>query len=397
VTPLGRLGLVLACTIAWAQAPAGGAMQQIAFVNVGVVPMDAPRVLTNYTVLVEQGVITAIGPSGVVAVPDSAERVDGAGRFLAPGLIDMHVHVRASDLRAYLRHGVTAVRNMWGYEGLNALRARAALGEVASPSIYSASQGIDGPPAQWPETQIIEDPLEAPALVARLAESGWSFLKVYQNLRPDVYDAVAREARARNLRLVGHVGPRVGLERALAAGQASIEHLGGYDTALTLVGGTNAGTWARIDVARAPALAQSTRAAGVWNCPTLAIYAALAARDSPGDAAAIVENRRLLTGELHKAGARLLAGTDAGIGVVAPGASMHVELAELAASGLSNYDALRAATHGAAEFLDAQASIGSVAIGRRADLLLLDDNPLMSLATLARPRAIMLGGRWVTR
>ena len=395
--PFARGMLVLVCALVCAPAPAGGAARQIAFVNISIVPMDAPRVLRNYTVLVEQGVITAMGPSRVITVPESAERVDGRDRFLSPGLIDMHVHVRAGDLRGYLRHGVTAVRNMWGYEALAALRDRVSRGEIESPLIYSASQGIDGPPAQWPETQLIEDPAAAPALVARLAESGWSFLKVYQSLRPDVYDAIVREARARNLRIVGHVGPRVGIERALASGQASIEHLGGYDSALTRVGGTNAGTWARIDETRAPALAQATRAAGAWNCPTLAIYAVFASRDSASDAAAIVGNRRLVVGALHQAGARILAGTDAGIGVVAPGISIHAELRELAASGLSNYDVLRAATHGAAEFLEAQASIGSVAIGRRADLLLLDENPLTSLDTLARPRGVMLGGRWIVR
>ena len=137
----------------------------------------------------------------------------------------------------------------------------------------------------------------------------------------------------------------------------------------------------------------ATRAAGTWNCPTLAIYREFA-RQAGAAESQIVENRRFVVRALHEAGARILAGTDAGIDVVSPGPSLQVELADLVASGLSPYDALSAATQGAAEFLGVTADAGSVAVGRRADLLVLTSNPLVSLDTVSRPAGIMVRGRW---
>lgn len=364
-----------------------------AFVGVDVVPMDSGIVLIDRTVVVRDRRIEIVDLRSDVTVPAGAEQVDGSGLFLMPGLADMHVHLEEDDLPAYLANGVTTVRNMWGHDAVRDMRERIAAGELAGPSVYSASPGIDGTPAKWPFTQIVETPAEAQETVARLVGEGWPMLKVYQDLRPDVYDAVAAAARQHGIRIVGHVPHRVGLREVLLAGQASLEHLGGYDVAL---GGTR-GTagWLNMDPAKIPNVVTWTWEAGAYVCPTLEVVKALARRNHSAEEAAIVtENRRALVGALHRAYVPILLGTDSGIDLVAPGTSLHQELIELEAAGLSPYAALAAGTVAAAGFLGEQDEFGAVREGLRADLLLLDRNPLEDVRAAADPVGVMVNGDW---
>ena len=208
------------------------------------------------------------------------------------------------------------------------------------------------------------------------------------------YDAITAAARSRGIRTLGHVPSRVTLEHALDSGQLSIEHLGGYDRALTRSGQSNAAAWADIDASRIPALAARTAAAGTWNCPTLAIYAMIAGGLPAETRDRVIANRAAVVRGLSGAGARLLAGTDSGIDRTAAGTSIHDELALLVDAGLTPYEALRAATFDAAEFLEEQAEIGGVAPGRRADLLIVDENPLEDIGALRSPEAVVLRGAW---
>src|SRR5687768_6498780 len=201
------------------------------------------------------------------------------------------------------------------------------------------------------------------------------------------------EAAAAGMVPIGHVPHGVPVQEAIAMGQRTIEHLTGYDRAVSRSGNTGTGGWIDADPLRYPGLAALTAGAGVWNCPTLAIYSELSKQSPPSVRATILDQRRRFVGELLRAGAPLLAGSDAGIEVVAPGSSLHDELEELVAAGLSRYQALRAATSEAGRFLEI-GGLGTVAQGAPADLLLVEGNPLADLSRLRRLDGRVQQGAW---
>jgi imidazolonepropionase-like amidohydrolase len=377
--------------------PRKAAASSLAFAitHAHVVPMDTERVLRDHTIVVVGDRIAAVGPDGPTNWPAGATVVDARGAYVAPGLVDMHVHIRRRELRAYVNAGITSVRNMWGYQALPATMRDIENRAVVGPTIYSASQGIDASPGVWPETQFVDEPSQAEAVVAAQAAAGWRFLKVYDSLSAASYDAIVDAARSHGIRFVGHVPDSVSIEHALDSGQLSIEHLRGYDHALTRTSqGSHVAAWADIDASRIPELAARTASADAWNCPTMAIYDLLAAGMAPPVRARIFANRAAVLRAFRDAGARILAGSDAGIDRTAAGTSLHDEISLLAAAGLSPYEVLEAATSGAAEFLGEQAEIGTIQPGRRADLVLMDANPLENVEALRAIRAVVLRGSW---
>lgn len=390
--PLRLLSTLLVATLA---GPAARGPAPLAILHVQVLPMDRDTVLADRAVLVRDGRIAEIAPAEGFRPPPGAEVVEGRGRWLLPGLVDMHVHLNREDLPAYVAAGVTTVRNMWGFPEVWAMKRDVERGDVAGPTIYTTSPAFDSVPPVWSGPVLVTDPALADSAVEAQYEAGYRTIKIYQNLRRDVYDAVVRAARARGMDFVGHVPDPVGLAHALEVGQRSIEHLTGYDRVLTRSGGRGATPWISIRRDAIDSLARATRRAGVWNCPTLSIYLHMAERLSPEDRRAVIENRRAVVRALHAAGAPLLAGTDSGLGITAPGASLHVELRELVASGLTPYEAIRVATRGAAEFLGAEDEFGAVRPGLRADLLLVSGDPRSDLSVLEHPDGVVLRGRWL--
>ncbi len=364
---------------------------QVAFVGVSAIPMDTERVLRDQTVLVSNGRIVSMEADGAAALPPDTKIVNAEGLFLIPGLTDMHVHVRSSDGQLYLDAGVTSVRNMWGFSPLSHIVQEYEDGTSAGPTIYSLSSGLDGTPAKWPQTQLIMDTADVGRVIDEQVAQGYSTLKMYQDLRVNIFEEVVRVADARGLKYAGHVPHRVGLERVLEVGYSSIEHLSGYE--LFLGGGGGFGGWAGIDPSGIPGIAAASAAAGVWNCPTLAI-----ALDTfgapPGSNASFAVNRRRMVKALHDAGAGLLVGTDAGIDRTVPGTSLHDELEEFVAAGLSPYAALLGATGHAADFLGENAEFGRIMVGLRADLVLLAGNPLEDITAVRDPVGVMSRGRW---
>jgi imidazolonepropionase-like amidohydrolase len=202
-------------------------------------------------------------------------------------------------------------------------------------------------------------------------------------------------SRSRGLSAVGHVPTAVPVLHALEAGQRSIEHLTGYDRAVSRQGRTGTWGWVDADVSRFASLAQATAQTGAWNCPTLAIFVELAKQHPPAERPAIIANRRRFVLELSRHGAPLIAGTDSGIDIVSPGISIHDELAELVAAGLSPYQALRAATADAGRFLE-RPGLGTITVGAPADLMLLEGNPLADIAHARRLAGIVLRGEWLS-
>ena len=344
----------------------------VVFVGVNVVPMDSERVLTGQTVIVEDARIRTIGAMASVPVPAGARVVYGDGRWLVPGLVDMHVHAIAADMPRYVEHGVTTVRDLAGLDSVLAVAAR---GE--GPRIFVASKLLTGANPQNPffsrPVTRVQD--AAPAVDEQLAR-GCDSIKVYDGLTREVYDAIVNAAHARGVKVAGHVSGNVPIAHAMTM-QDSIEHLSGYPL-------SNNG-----------ALAEASREAGVWNCPTMVVFTQSVTRNTPEpQRTQFLNARRAMVTALDEAGARILAGTDAGY-LVPAGVSLHDELAELRAAGLTPYEALSAATRAAGEYL-ADPGIGVIAEGAHADLVLVASNPLEDLATLRRPVGVMLRGVWIS-
>jgi imidazolonepropionase-like amidohydrolase len=287
-----------------------------------------------------------------------------------PGLIDMHVHIRTAELEEYLPAGVTSVRNMWGYNELPAIIADVEAGRRKGPRIFSLTAGFDGSPAQWPQTQLSDDPTLIAPLIDHQYELGFREIKIYQRLTRAAYDTIVAIAHRKGMTFAGHMPHQVGLAHVLESGQRSIEHLGGYAS-----GG------AQLD-----AQVAATVSAGTYNCPTLAIQEIL----NPGFSA---DTRRLIVRALSRGGARLLVGTDAGIDQTRAGSSINDELDLFVRSGLTPYQALLGATRTAAEYLGEAARIGAISEGMNADLILLRSNPLQNIRATRSPVAVIYRGR----
>jgi imidazolonepropionase-like amidohydrolase len=342
----------------------------IAIVGVNVVPMDREQVIADQTVLVDAGRITAIGPASQVFIPTSALRIDGTGRYLLPGLIDMHVHIGRADLEKYVSNGITTVRNMWGYETLPALVGDIETGRIKGPRIFSLTAGFDGSPAQWPQTQLSDDPTKIEPMIDHQYDLGFREIKVYQRLSRAAYDTIVAIAGRKGMTFAGHVPTLVGLDHALASGQRSLEHLGGFAAPGSALN----------------AQAAATVKAGAYVCPTITIIEQL-------NGSAAGEYHRAITKVLYNAGVKLLVGTDSGIDVTEPGVSIHKELANFVRAGVTPFDALRGATTTAAEYFGQSSVIGTVTVGKVADLVLLRANPLDDISATKNIAAVIIKGR----
>ncbi|MBA3560407.1 MAG: hypothetical protein H0W30_17625, partial [Gemmatimonadaceae bacterium] len=271
---------------------------ETAFVDVNVVPMDRERVLPHQTVLVRDGRITRIGPVADVKVPLGALRIEGGGRYLMPGLADMHVHLAPArwpgHMALFVANGVTTVRSTAdATNGTRALRDMVRADTALGPTIYTAGLHLDGDPPRWAESSIkVHTAEEARQAVIATQAGGYDYVKVYDGLSLDAYDAAIRTARELRIPVIGHVPLAVPLEHALRSRQASIEHLHGYDLALqadsspyrstdgyraptfNTGSGQRLRAWEYVDFAKLPPLVSLTKANGVWHCPTLSMFMA---------------------------------------------------------------------------------------------------------------------------
>jgi imidazolonepropionase-like amidohydrolase len=396
----------------------------IAFVNVNVVPMDSERILPAQTVIVQGDRISEVGPAETTNIPEGALRIDGHDKYLMPGLVDMHVHQRGEhrrfQLTLFIANGVTTVRNMAGDESVLRFREQIEAGELVGPTIYTTGPIIDGYPPSWPGSTVVETPEQAAQAVAEHKKAGYDFIKVYNALSLECYDAIIEAAAKYGMPVVGHVPRNVGIEHALAAGQHTAEHLYRYGDYLKVEGD---GGMERVDEEKLLHIAHATRDAGMWNCVTLvAFQKARGMTDEEADQESKLpcmqyvpplirermtktrdledahslrmSNRKRVTKALHDAGARILLGTDAPHPYVVPGFSVHQELQNLVDAGLTPYEAIKAGTHDAAECLGEQNEFGTISAGLRADLLLIDGNPLEDVRNAAERIGVMSRGRW---
>jgi imidazolonepropionase-like amidohydrolase len=435
-TEFGCLVLVLAWSAATARA-----QQATAFVGVNVVPMDRERVLENQTVVVRDGHIVAIGPAASTSVPEGAVRIDGAGKYLLPGLAEMHAHIPVPEqdreytervLFLYIANGVTTARSMLGHPSHLDLRRRIEGGEIIGPRLW-----ISGPSASG---NSVRTPAQADSLVRSQKAFGYDFVKIHPGLSLESFEALDRAADEVGIKFAGHVPTAVGVPRALAAGYWSIDHLDGYlhgivadgaPVSLEEAGGFfGIGLVDYVDENKISSIARATREAGVWNVPTQTLMENLAS-ETPAESLALrpefrymprqflersvqqkrnlhqqttpqarrrfMELRRKLVKALHDSGAGLLLGSDAPQWWNVPGFSALRELEAMVAAGLSPYQALETATRNVALFFGVADQQGTVEVGKRADFLLLDANPLENISHVHRRAGVMIRGRWLSR
>ncbi|MGW8225679.1 MAG: amidohydrolase family protein [Anaerolineales bacterium] len=408
----------------------------VAFENVNLVPMVSEQVIPEQTVIVRNGTVETIGDHDTVSIPDDALVIDASGQYLMPGLVDMHVHIQyENDLLLLVANGVTSVRNMWGNTGKSLwlglpdqlqLRQQIQAGTLLGPTIYTTGPVMEGKPAFHPLAEVYASPESAAQSVAWQKEQGYDFVKVYDHLSPETYQSILDTAGENGLPVVGHTPLAIGLDGVLGSGQETIEHLTGYidpDAAEFLIPEDEVEHYAK-----------TTREAGVWNCVTLSVYPKTKVTNteferlqnqvglryvSPGSRMImpllymmsskahtyqgedypqrISELNRQMVHALHEAGGGILLGTDSAQPYHIPGFSIHEELALLVDAGLSPYEALAAGTRDAAKAMGKESDFGIVEVGKRADLILLENNPLADVSNLQERSGVMLNGRWLSK
>ena len=425
--------------------------QTLVFTHVTVIDVTGGASQTDMTVVITGNRISTMSKSGAGPAPAGARVIDATGKYLIPGLWDMHVHSAASAERefpVYLALGVTGVRNMHttvdtALELTRAIKRRGTAGALG-PRFLANGPIIDGPRPAQRGSVAIGSPDAARRAVDSLAAGGAEFIKVYNLLPRAAYLAAVEQAKQRGLPVVGHVPFEMRAEDVANAGQRSIEHLDGLDFACSTRGDSlranllarpSRELWQRTQIALvetwsadacAPAI-EAYRRNGTWQVPTLVIGWSIVAGDtvladsasmsvvpsatraawrtfvselSEGerrkerlDFAQALEATRLL----HRAGVPMLAGTDVGNPLLVPGYSLHRELELLVQAGLPPLAALQAATINPARFLNATDSLGTVAPGKLADLVLLDADPLVDIGNTRRIRAVVVNGRLLDR
>jgi len=444
----GRALLLAALWLILGSAAASAAEPPLALVDVTLVVVDEGRLVPEQSVLVRDGRIDVVGPVAAVEVPAEARVVPAHGRFLMPGLIDAHVHLPPESvdpqvaqrfLRLWLAHGVTSVRVMIGQAYQLELRRRVANGEILGPRLRLAGPALGLAPDALPETPRVDTAEEARRAVREQHAAGYDLVKLLDRLAPEAFEAAVETAHVLGIPVSGHVPRGVGLERALTAGLASVEHLSGILQALEAddspLRGAEPAAWQRgildhLDESKVARLAELARRSGTAFVPTLDFWEALfpaapleALMRRPGveylDPAKVREwsatwrraqaedppdfgwlrryhqLRRRVVRDLELQGARVVLGTDSPDEWNAPGVAVHRELARLVDAGLTPRQALRAATLEAAALLGLGGELGRIAVGQRADLLLLEADPLADVGNVARRAGVVAAGRWL--
>ena len=421
-----------------AQTPPG----TIAFTNVTVIPMDRERAVPDQTVVVRGDRIVAMGGSAGVHVPSDATRIDGRGKFLMPGMAEMHAHIPGGNapdafmhrvLALFVANGITTIRGMLGDPRHLPLRAAVAKGEIVGPTIDTAGPSFNGNSATSPEVAV--------KMVQDQKAAGYDLLKVHPGVPRAAFDAMAATANKLRIPFSGHVPADVGLDRALAAKYHSIDHIDGYfeyavrpgaPVDLKTPGFFGANFAAHLDPARLSQAVAATKRAGVWIVPTqglLEIFMSPSILDelrrSPGveyippqvvegwikqrqafitqpgfnkeiNERFLAERRKLLKA-LHDAGVDIAMGSDAIQTFSVPGFSIHNEMGAMVRSGLTPYQVYLTGSRNVARFFNREADAGVVGVGKIADLVLVDADPLANVANFASQTGTMVRGRWYPR
>ena len=448
---LRSAALALAFTPVALPAQSTAQEQVTAFTDVTVIPLDRDGAVPNQTVVVRGDRIVSVGAAARAQIPQGATRIDGRGKYLMPGLAEMHAHVvgpanpnheavNRDIMFLYVANGITSIRAMLGAPNQLPLREALRRGEILGPTMYVSAPSLNGNSAPTPDS--------GAKLVRAHKAAGYDFLKIHPGLSRETYDAIARTATEVGLTWAGHVPPAVGLHRAIEVKQSGVDHLDGILEAATpgdmqqrmLTGPVPLSEWvATVDPARFPGIIGHMKDAGMWHVPTILIWEnlynqdetpeAMGAREEmkywPRQAVAnyVNQKRNQVAGQQQNgvtkevaskyltlrrqalkavadAGAPLMMGTDSPQLFMVPGFAMHREIGIIQEAGVSPQKIYESGAKNVATYvrdvLKQDGSFGTVSPGSRADLVLLDANPLTNVENLKKRAGVMVKGRWVS-
>jgi imidazolonepropionase-like amidohydrolase len=416
--------------------------KEIVFRSVNIIPMDKEQVLENQTVVVKNGSITAIGDAAKVKYSRDAVVIEAKGKYLIPGLAEMHAHVPPIDdiepmkevLLLFALKGVTTIRGMLGHPLHLELRSKLQAGEIVGPRFITSGPSFSGNTVKTAEA--------GAAMVRQQKQAGYDFLKLHPGLTKETFAAIAKTAKQVSIPFAGHVSYDVGIWTAIDAGYATIDHLDGFIESLVPgienITEQQNGLFAmfsasKADTTRIPRLMTALREKNIWVVPTQALAERWFAPEKDANALAkepemkymqtntvdgwinakknIMNNpsynaadvtrfialRRKLIYECNKNGVGLLLGSDAPQVFDVPGFSVHHELQYMVDAGLTPYEALRTGTVNVAAFLKRSSDMGIIETGAVSDLVLLNGNPLKDIHQTKNIDGVMLGNRWFSK
>lgn len=425
--------------------PPPAAPGTVAFVGVDVLPMDRTGVVEDQTVIVLDGEIVEVGFADDVVVGEGATIIDGTGRYLMPGLAEMHAHVPPGAnpprdavediLFLYIANGVTTIRGMLGSEYQIPLADELERGEVLGPTFYVGAPSINGNSAPTPD--------RAEELIRQHHAAGYDLQKIHPGVTRDTWDRMSAVAAEVGFTYGGHIPTDVGLVHAIETGMSTVDHLDGYVQAVAsddVVAQVNAGQPISlqglvngVDEAKIGEIIRLSVENDVYVVPTMYLwenlygtedpepflqqpemrYVSQAQRDAwrnqasggPAGPAEVVRTffdlRNRILREFADAGGNVMMGTDSPQMFNVPGFALHREIAVMSEAGMSNQQILESGTVTVGRYvrdhLGIDDAFGTVAVGQRADLVLLGSNPLSDLDNLNDRVGVMVRGRWVPR
>ena len=424
-----------------AQKPIDNQEQEIVFRNVDVIPMDKNVVIRQQDVVVKGGIITAVGPTSKIKYSNDARIIDGKGRYLLPGLAEMHAHVPPVEglgpmedvVKLFLLNGVTTIRGMLGHPRHIELRTKILNGEILGPHFITSGPSFNG--------NTVKTAADAERMVREQKKLGYDFLKLHPGLSKENFAVIAAIAKEVDIPFAGHVSYDVGVWRAIDAGYATIDHLDGFIESLVPgiedIKEQDTGIFGlfiadKVDESRIQKLVDALANKKVWVVPTQALAERWFHPHRDADALAkepemkymdavtinnwtrsknslqnnpkynastvdrLIEVRKKLIAACNDNGVGLLLGSDAPQVFNVPGFSVHHELRYLVDAGLTPYDALRTGTVNVGKFLKRD-DIGVIKPGAVSDLVLLEGNPLEDINQSKNIEGVMIGHLWLDK
>ncbi|MGL6266793.1 MAG: amidohydrolase family protein [Chitinophagaceae bacterium] len=414
--------------------------RDIFFQNVTLIPMDSERIIASQDLVIRAGKIVQYRPTGVLKPGKNDIIIDASGKYLMPGIGEMHAHVPPIEdlepmkevLNLFALNGVTTIRGMLGHPQHIVLRNKIQSGEIIGPRFITSGPSFNGNSVKTAE--------EGEKMVEAQKKAGYDFLKLHPGLNPVTFGAIAKKATELNIPFSGHVSYTVGVWRAIDAGYATIDHMDGFIESIVPgienIAESDAGSFGmfigyRADLNKLPALLKALKEKNIWVVPTQCLAEKWFSPEAPEilaqspelkyispdtrakwiqskkniqqnpryNAAEImkfIEVRRKLILACQQNGVQILLGSDAPQVFDVPGFSAHDELAYYVLAGLSPYEALKTGTVNVGKFLGIK-DLGIIKSGAPADLILLSGNPLTSINATRTIEGVMMNGKWLDK
>jgi hypothetical protein len=394
--------------------------------NINVIPMNQDTILVDKMVYIKEGIIQEIADNINVK---EVEIIDAENKYLTPGLIDMHVHLwDRHELGLYLSNGVTAVRNLWGMPMHLRLKEDIKNDEIISPLFFTTGPKLTGPEFLGDDNLQLAAPSEAKEKIISYKKRGYDFIKTYYGLTEDLFDAVVEQATISDMDIIAHPSQKVPYSYHFNPQIKSIEHVEDIIQQPLKF---------KLDTLKLKEVIRDFKKSKHSSfSPTLTVYNNIyqmliddqileseqlqfinplikkvdsKAQFERWNMAKQIDSSIVKTikkqhdfhlkiiRKLHKAGVTFISGTDAGIGVTIPGFSIHQELAFYKEAGLSNYEILKTATVNASKTHSIMNNMGTIEVGKIANLIVVDDNPLLDLTVLKKPTTVFIKGRKLNR